>query len=92
MNRKSSFSPEPPNELPRIYPAPLPPPGKIEDSCNLLIVVEEPEQYTRRITVGQLLGLQQEVLNTPCGYCGSRGKFDVRGNCGACGAPIKAIT
>jgi len=41
----------------------------------------------RQITIGQLLGMQQEVLNTPCNHCGSRGKYDIRGNCGACGAP-----
>lgn len=40
-----------------------------------------------KITIGQLLGLQQERLNRACPYCGSRGKYDVRGNCGACGAP-----
>lgn len=23
-----------------------------------------------------------------CEYCGSRGQHDIRGNCGACGAPV----
>jgi ribosomal protein S27AE len=28
------------------------------------------------------------TLNKPCKHCGSHAKFDSRGNCGACGAPI----
>ncbi len=45
-------------------------------------------QQTKKITIGQLLGLQQQALNIPCEYCGSRGHYDIRGNCGACGAPV----
>lgn len=55
----------------------------------LIPVVDTSERKTKTITIQQLLGIQQEALNEPCKFCGSRGKFDVRGNCGACGAPVK---
>ena len=52
---------------------------------DTLLYFNAEQRLTKQITIGQLLGLQQAVLNKPCQYCGSRGAFDVRGNCGACG-------
>jgi len=59
----------------------------VAPSSSLRVLVDDPYTHTGTITIAQLLGLQQEQLNKPCPYCGSRGKYDVRGNCGACGAP-----
>lgn len=59
----------------------------INPQPEYLILATDIIKGTRRITIGQLFGLQQQKLNEPCAHCGSRGKFDVRGNCGACGAP-----
>jgi hypothetical protein len=56
---------------------------------NLLLVLDMTVHKSKTITIGQLLGMQQEALNKPCQHCGSRGKYDIRGNCGACGAPIE---
>jgi hypothetical protein len=57
-----------------------------ENDCVVMYSVTS--GHNNKITIGQLLGLQQQALNKPCDFCGSRGKFDVRGNCGACGAPV----
>ena len=50
--------------------------------CVLLYDFEN--NRTVKMSVANLMGI---ALNTPCKHCGSRGKYDVRGNCGACGAP-----
>lgn len=61
----------------------------MKPSGDVLVLVADGDARTSgTITINQLLGLQQEALNTPCQYCGSRGKYDRRGNCGACGAPV----
>jgi len=60
---------------------------KSENPSTECLILTVENNASRTITLGQLLGLQQEKLNKPCCYCGSRGKYDVRGNCGACGAP-----
>jgi hypothetical protein len=49
----------------------------------------ESTDTTRKTTIGQYLEMYQPTLNIPCQYCGSRGKYDRRGNCGACGAPVE---
>jgi hypothetical protein len=61
--------------------------NKYIPSLGDLVIIADADNSNKAksITVANLLGLAQ---NTPCKYCGSRGKFDVRGNCGACGAPI----
>lgn len=50
-----------------------------------LVLFDVETKTTTKITVANLLGL---ALNQSCKYCGSRGKYDIRGNCGSCGAPI----
>lgn len=41
-----------------------------------------------KVTVGQLLGMQQTALRRKCPACGTVGSYDMRGNCGACGHPF----
>lgn len=63
---------------------------KIELNDDLLLYVADTnKRMSGSITIRQLIGIQQETLNRPCQYCGSRGKYDRRGNCGACGAPVE---
>jgi hypothetical protein len=50
-----------------------------------LLIFNSETKCSEKITVANLLGL---ALNHPCEYCGSRGHYDIRGNCGACGAPV----
>ena len=59
---------------------------KIKSSINDSVLVYDSERkMTVQMTIPSLLGL---ALNTPCKHCGSRGQYDIRGNCGSCGAPI----
>jgi hypothetical protein len=59
---------------------------KTKPSINDSVLVYDSEnKKTVQMTIPSLLGL---ALNTPCKYCGSRGHYDRRGNCGSCGAPI----
>ena len=59
-----------------------------EEQDRLLVYSGVGTPMNTTITIRQLLGMQQQVLTIPCEYCGSRGKYDTRGNCGACGAPV----
>lgn len=63
---------------------------KNENPSEECVILTVENRTSQTITIGQLIGLQQVKLNRPCPYCGSRGKYDVRGNCGACGAPQEA--
>ena len=63
---------------------------RLEAKSDMLIFTSDGKN-SGSITIRQLLGLQQEALNTPCPHCGSRGKYDRRGNCGACGAPVEDL-
>ena len=60
---------------------------KQEKPTGMRVLVGMNDGGAATVTIRELLGLQQSVLNQPCQYCGSRGKYDIRGNCGACGAP-----
>ena len=60
-----------------------------EEHDRLLVYSGIGTPMSTTITIRQLLGMQQQVLTIPCEYCGSRGKYDIRGNCGACGAPVE---
>ena len=63
--------------------------NNVEQQDKLMVFTQsDTTPMTRAITIRQLLGMQQQVLIIPCAYCGSRGKYDIRGNCGACGAPV----
>ena len=61
-----------------------------ENPSKECVILTVENRTSQTITLGQLIGLQQAKLNKPCHYCGSRGKYDTRGNCGACGAPQEA--
>ena len=64
-------------------------PKAVEPTDDYLILTAEPYTgHNATMSISQLLGLQQAALNKPCSHCGSRGKFDIRGNCGSCGAPV----
>lgn len=58
-------------------------------SHDRILMYSMDTRQSKTVTIGQLLALQQEAINIPCKYCGSRGHYDTRGNCGACGAPIE---
>jgi hypothetical protein len=59
---------------------------KTSPSINDSVLVYDSERkMTVKMTIPNLLGL---ALNTSCKHCGSRGQYDIRGNCGSCGAPI----
>lgn len=59
------------------------------DMGDELLIFDSVKGISAKITIASLPSLINYALNEPCVYCGSRGKFDVRGNCGACGAPVK---
>jgi hypothetical protein len=54
-----------------------------------LLIFDSDKKLSAKITIASLPSLVNFVLNEPCIYCGSRGKYDIRGNCGACGAPVE---
>ena len=65
-------------------------PQKYNPSLNdELLILDSDNETSARITLASLPALMNYVLNAPCVYCGSRGKYDIRGNCGACGGPVK---
>ena len=54
-----------------------------------LVLYDSESKTTKKIMIASLPNLITMALGTPCKYCGSRGNFDSRGNCGSCGAPIQ---
>lgn len=58
---------------------------KISPDTGDLILLVDANGGSKKITVAELMGF---ALNKSCDHCGSRGKYDSRGNCDACGAPI----
>ena len=57
---------------------------KVPNINDRVLMYDSENKMTVNMTIANLMGL---ALNTPCKHCGSHGKYDVRGNCGACGAP-----
>jgi hypothetical protein len=51
---------------------------------DCVLLYDSESKRTVKMSVANLMGI---ALNTPCKYCRSRGKYDIRGNCGSCGAP-----
>ena len=52
------------------------------------LVLDVSGRATMKIKVAALSSIMDLVLTSPCKYCGSRGRYDLRGNCSACGAPV----
>lgn len=59
------------------------------DLGDELLIFDSAVGMSAKITIASLPSLVNFALNEPCAYCGSRGKYDIHGNCGACGAPVK---